>query len=118
MSPAPDALSAAAGTGPSLLASGLRAAAATAAIVLALWLLARYSGRLRRGRRLEVLDRAVLGRAASIALVRVDDSRLLVGVSAEGVRLLRDLDARPTRGAPASFALALEDARSKTEGEA
>lgn len=115
MSTAPDALSRVAGTGPSLLGAGLRAAAVTAAVALALWLLARYSGRFRRGRRLEVLDRAVLGRAASIALVRVDDSRLLVGVSAEGVRLLRDLDARPSGRASPSFALALDDARSKTE---
>ncbi len=117
MSPTPEAMSVAAGAGASLLGAGVRVAAATAAVVLALWLLSRYSGKLHRGRRLEILDRAALGRAASIALIRVDDSRLLVGVSAEGVRLLRDLDAKPARSAPASFGLVLEDARSRTEGE-
>ena len=50
----------------------------------------------RRGRgarrRLEVLDRVMLARGASVALLRVEGHRLLVGVSAEGVRLIRRLD--------------------------
>ena len=46
-------------------------------------------------RHLEVLDRAFLARGASVTLVRVDDRRLLVGVSPEGVRLIARLDDGP-----------------------
>jgi flagellar biogenesis protein FliO len=43
-------------------------------------------------RHVEVMDRAFLARGVSVALLRVGTKRLLVGVSNEGVRLIRDLE--------------------------
>jgi flagellar biogenesis protein FliO len=111
MNPATEALSSTVQAAPSLFGAALRIGVVTAALVFLLWLLGRHSRGLRRAKRLEILDRAVLGRAASVALIRVDESRLLVGVSAEGVRLLRELDPLPSP----SFALALERSRAKPE---
>src|SRR6185295_7627431 len=79
---------------PSLWGAALR-------LVLAVLLLAAAAGawlwwqrRLKTGsRHLEILDRAMLGRGVGVALLSVDGRRLLIGVSTEGVRLLRDLEA-------------------------
>lgn len=54
------------------------------------WLL--WQRRTRRGpRRIEIVDRALLSRGVSVALLRVESQRMLVGVSADGVRMLRSL---------------------------
>ena len=68
-------------------------------------------------RHLEVIDRAFLARGASVALLRVGERRLLVGVSSEGVRLLRDLEpgAPASSASSAAFADVLGDALSGKE---
>ncbi len=85
--------------GPSLLGATLRIVLMLAVIVAAGWGWLYWQRRARGPeRRLQVLDRAFLMRGAGVALLRADDRRLLVGVSAEGVRLLRDLDAGSGHG--------------------
>lgn len=86
----------------------LRLGLATVAIALVgfgfLWWQRRHGGATTR--QVEVIDRAFLSRGVSVALLRVGERRLLVGVSGDGVRLLRDLDRAP-REAEESFADAL-----------
>ncbi len=60
-------------------------------------------------RHLEVVDRAFLARGASVALLRVDEQRLLVGVSADGVRLIRNLEPKSARPAKREFARVLAE---------
>ncbi len=60
-------------------------------------------------RHLEIIDRAFLARGASVALLRVDRERLLVGVSADGVRLIRNLDPEPARPPKREFAQVLAE---------
>lgn len=80
---------------PSLWDAAVRLALAVGVIVAAAWGWLYWQRRGRgNGRHLEVIERSFLARGVSLALVRVDDRRLLVGVSAEGVRLIRDLDQR------------------------
>jgi flagellar biogenesis protein FliO len=67
-------------------------------------------------RLLEILDRAALARGASVALLRVGERRLLVGVSNEGVRLLRDLEATELPAPQRAFADVLSESVGKTEG--
>lgn len=81
---------------PSLLSAALRMGGAVLlmAALAAAWMV--WQRRRRpAGRRLEVLDRAFLARGASVALLRVENRHVLVGVSNEGVRLIRDIDAAP-----------------------
>jgi flagellar biogenesis protein FliO len=101
---APDAV-------PSLWGATLRLALVAAlflGMAAAWWF---WQRRVRRPlRQLEVLDQAFLGRGVSVALLSVADRRLLVGVSSEGVRLLRDLESGgPARGAR-RFGTVLADA--------
>jgi flagellar biosynthetic protein FliO len=89
---------------------------AVALLCAAAWLLLRWRRRSGAGRRqLRVLDRAFLSRGASVALVHVAGKRLLLGVTTEGVRLLRDLDPG-VAATPADFqgVLAAATARRKT----
>jgi flagellar biogenesis protein FliO len=78
---------------PSLMAAFIRVGLAVLvlALVAGLWF---YWNRKVKGpsRHLEVLDRAFLARGACVTLLRVDERRLLVGVSTEGVRLLSRLE--------------------------
>ena len=90
------------------LAVGLLAAAAWA------WLYWQRRGR-GSSRQLEVIERSFLTRGVSLALVRVDGRRLLVGVSADGVRLIRDLD-RGDAGTANGFRDALDAAASTEVG--
>ena len=77
---------------PSLAGAALRMIVAVGLLAAAAWALMRWQKRGKAGRsRLQVLDRAFLSRGASVALIRVEGKRLLVGVSAEGVRLIDDL---------------------------
>jgi flagellar biogenesis protein FliO len=93
MTPPVDALAAVPVAAPSLVGAALRMAAALALMGAAAWAVLRWHRGARASRRqLEVLDRAVLTRGASVAILRVEGKRLLLGVSADGVRLLRDLD--------------------------
>ena len=62
------------------------------------------------GRQLEILDRALLSRGASVALLRVADRTLLIGVSPEGVRLLKSF------GRAEPFADTLESVEALEEG--
>ena len=87
---------------PSLLGATLRMVLALAVILLAAWGWFQWQRRQRGGiRHVEVLDRAALARGSSVALLRVDDRRLLIGVSADGVRLLRDVTTAATPRADA-----------------
>jgi flagellar biosynthetic protein FliO len=109
MTPAADALAAAPDVAPSLLGAALRTAAVLVLLGAAAWVFLRWHRGVRMSRRqMEVLDRAVLARGASVVILRVEGERLLLGVSTDGVRLLRDLDS----GAPgaADFKAALAGA--------
>jgi flagellar biogenesis protein FliO len=98
---------------PSLAGAALRAVAALAALGGLAWLALAWRRRSGRAvRQLEVLDRAHLSRGASIALVRAGEQRLVVGVSADGVRLLAELEGAPARsGFAEALALATEERR-------
>ncbi len=109
MTPAIDALAAAPDAAPSLVGAALRMAAALALLAAAAWFVLRWHRGARAGRRqIEVLDRAALTRGASVAILRVEGKRLLLGISADGVRLLRDLD--PDVPAAADFDAVLAEA--------
>ena len=95
MIPAPDPLLTESAV-PSLLGAALRMGLAVAALALVAWGWLYWRRRVKDPTRdLEVLDRAFLARGASVALLRVGERRLLVGVSAEGVRLIGDLESVP-----------------------
>lgn len=92
-SPPLEAVVAAGDAVPSIALAALRVAGALAFVVACGWAVLRWRrsmGKLGGG--LRVLDRAFLTRGASIAVVAVEGRRLLLGVSAEGVRLLTDLE--------------------------
>ena len=79
---------------PSLWAAALRLAVAATVLGVGAWLwLAWRRNTLGPTRQLHVLDRAFLSRGASVALLQVEGRKLLVGISADGVRLIRDMDA-------------------------
>jgi flagellar biogenesis protein FliO len=84
---------------PSLTGAALRVGLAIVLLVAGAWALLRWQKRAGKFKRhLRVVDRASLARGASVTLVEVDGRRLLLGVSADGVRLLRDLDRNGSAG--------------------
>jgi flagellar protein FliO/FliZ len=92
-------------------------------VVGAMWLLAKVAKRPLRKRAantLDVLARAQLSRNASVAVVRVDGTALVVGVTDGGVSLLHQLDAQAFAVAePTSrMAVDLESITSKSPAEA
>jgi flagellar biogenesis protein FliO len=88
-----DALALSNDAAPSLVWAAIKTAATLAGLGAMAWVLLRWQKTGKRAKRhLEVIDRAVLGRGASVALLRVCGKRVLVGVGGDGVRLLRDLD--------------------------
>lgn len=98
---------------PSLVGPSLRLAAALALFLVAAFVFVKWRKRfVAESRRLEVLERIAVSRGASLVLVRADEETLPVGVSPEGLRLLRKLPTPP--GAPVvareSFAAILEEA--------
>ena len=94
---------AAAPEAPSLASALLRSGALLVLLAAAGYLLLRWQRRLKRGaQELEVLDRTFLARGASLALVRAGGRRLLLGVSADGVRLVSDLGPAPLAPDPAA----------------
>ncbi len=98
---------------PSLVGPSLRLAGALALFLVAAFVFVKWRKRfVAASRRLEVLERIALTRGASLVLVRADGERLLVGVSAEGLRLLRKLPTPPPEAVAAreSFAAVLEEA--------
>jgi flagellar biogenesis protein FliO len=110
MQPAADALALTGDAAPSLLWAAIKTAGALAALLTAGFFLLRWQKTGRPSRRhLEILDRAILGRGSSVALLRVCGKRVLVGVSSESVRLLRDLDPGPPQ-ADADFSEVLSRA--------
>ena len=115
MNPGAEAL-AASDMVPSLLGASVRMAIAVAVLVAAAWVLLRWRKKVRAPQRdLEVLDRVFLTRGASAALLRVGARRMLVGVSADGVRLLRELDAAEPAAAAPAFGSVLAEATSDRE---
>ncbi len=52
------------------------------------------------GAGLDIVSRVYLGPKAGLCLVRVEGRKLLVGVGADGVRLLADLGAEPSETIP------------------
>ena len=89
---AADPVIGAGGIGPSFWGAALRLVLAVGLLALGTWGWLWWQRRARRtSRHLEVLDRALLSRSASVALIRVGEKRLLVGVAADGVRLIDDL---------------------------
>jgi flagellar biogenesis protein FliO len=93
MTPGIDAIAAAPDAAPSLVGAALRTVGALVLLAGAAWVFLRWHRGLRASRRqMEVLDRAVLTRGASVAILRVEGKRLLLGISADGVRLLRELE--------------------------
>ena len=115
MTPGLEPLASAPDAVPSLLGAGLRIAGVLALLGVGAWFLVKRRGFTRTARSLEVVDRAFLARGASVALLRVGPRRLLLGITAEHVRLLRDLgdevEAAGGHGAgapPARFAETLE----------
>ena len=114
MSPALEALGPDGGV--SLAGAALRTAIALLALIAAAWAVARW--RRRWGtpkRRLQVLERTFLARGASVALVEVEGRRLLVGVSNDGVRLLRDFEESGGPQFPKRFAPVLADVAARRE---
>ena len=111
MTSAPDVLTAMP-EAPSLLGAALRLGLAVTLLAVGAAAFLYWQRKKRGGRsQLEVMDRAFLARGSSVVLLRVEARRLLVGVSPEGVRLLRDLDVGLERKRPASFPAVLEDVR-------
>ena len=105
----PEPIIAASEMGPSLLGAALRMGLIVVVLTGGAWVWFYWQKKTRAAsRHLEVLDRAFLARGACVTLLRVDRRRLLVGVSAEGVRLIRDLEPAGPRGAEPEAA---EDAR-------
>ena len=102
---------------PSLFWASVRMVLLLAVFLAAAWFLFRWHRRNRgSAKSLEVLDRAFLARGTSVALLRVEGRRLLLGVSAEGVRLLRDMDAGgPPPSDAARFGRALHEASAAKE---
>lgn len=93
MNPPVEALAAAPDVAPSLAGAVLRIVFVVALLAAGAWALLRWQKRLQGPRRqVRLLDRVMLARGASVALVEVAGKRLLLGVTGEGVRLLRDLD--------------------------
>jgi len=114
----PDLVATAPEAVPSLAMAAVRMGLALGALILAAWALLRWRNRTVGGRRdLQVLDRAVLTRGASVALVNVSGRRLLLGVSTNGVNLLTRLEATE-RTVAASFDNALDEASRDTEATA
>ncbi|GEM_PF-2740471 len=100
--------------GPDLLWPTLRMLLFVAFVAVAAWAWFKYQRNARAGaRKLQILDRAFLARGTSVALLRVENRRLLLGVSPEGVRLLRDLD----RGAGGKEAGRFTDVLEKASAE-
>lgn len=115
MAPPTDALAIAGDAAPGLLGAAVRMVLATAAVALLAWAALRFQRRLKSpNRHLSVVDRAFLSRGVSVALVECDGRRLLLGVSGEGVRLIRDLDAGGRHRA-SPFEGALERATDRRE---
>jgi flagellar biogenesis protein FliO len=101
MGPAAEPLVTAPEMVPSLLGATLRVVGMLALLGVGAWLFVKRRSFQRGGRAIEVIDRAFLARGTSVALLRVGQSRLLLGITPSHVRLLRDL------GAEGSFAEAL-----------
>lgn len=98
MTPAVDAIAAVPDAAPSLVGAAIRTVAALVLLAGAAWIFLRWRRGFRASRRqMEVLDRAVLTRGASVAILEVEGKKLLLGISADGVRLLRELDADVSR---------------------
>jgi flagellar biogenesis protein FliO len=93
---------------PSLWDAALRLGLAVVLLVVAAWGWFAWQRRgVGRRRQLEVVERSFLSRGVSLALIRVDGRRMLVGVSADGVRLIRELGRdEPETGSPFETALA------------
>lgn len=109
MTPMPDLAAASPEVVPSLAMAAVRMVLALGVLILAAWALLRWRNRTVGGRRdLQVLDRAVLTRGASVALVNVSGRRLLLGVSTNGVNLLTRLETPGPTGE--SFGKALDEA--------
>ena len=116
MTPPVDALSAIPDGVPSLFWATVRMVLCLAAIGFAAWAVMRWNRRSRsNGRHLEIVDRTFLARGTSIALVRVEGRRLLLGVSTDGVRLIRDIDTGAARHGGTRFDRVLEKASARRE---
>jgi flagellar protein FliO/FliZ len=92
----------------------LRVIIALVLVVGAMWVLAKVAKRplrKRAGNSLDVLARAQLSRNASVAVVKVDGTALVVGVTDGGVSLLHQLDAE-------AFAVAEPTSRTAVDLEA
>ena len=80
----------------------LETVAALALIAVAAWALVRFSARRdlfgKRGTRLKCVERLSLDARRSVHLVQVDDETLLLGVSENGVSLLKSLPAKEKSG--------------------
>lgn len=88
-----DALALSNDAAPSLLWAAVKTVGTLVGLGVMAWVVLRWQKTGRRSKRyLEVIDRAILGRGTSVALLRVCGKRVLIGVSSDGVRLLRDLD--------------------------
>ncbi|PPK66492.1 flagellar biosynthetic protein FliO [Actinokineospora auranticolor] len=73
-------------------------------VFIALWVVARLARRPLRGRRaggLDVLARTQLSRGASVTVVKVDETALVLGVTDAGVSLLHTVDAEVFDHSPA-----------------
>jgi len=112
MNPGADLL-AAAPEAPSLLWAALRVAGMLALLGLGAWLLVKRRGFQRGGRSLEVLDRAFLSRGTSVALLRAGSRKMLLGITAEQVRLLCELDDDEPAAGASDFAGTLERAAAR-----
>lgn len=103
-----------AGTAPDVLTAGLRVAAMLALLVggAVIWIVWQRRARMSGRRSLSVVDRLGLGRSASVVLLSVDGRRMLVGISPEGIRMLRVLpEAAPDQADVAEAAEVASTAR-------
>ena len=88
---------------PSLTATLLRVAIVFALLIATMRVMARLTGRRRRGRvsprrrsasrPIDVIDRQGLNRNATVAIVEIEGRRLALGITDQNVRLLVDLSA-------------------------
>ncbi|WP_018685593.1 flagellar biosynthetic protein FliO [Actinokineospora enzanensis] len=99
----------------------LRVTIALVLVLAALWLAARLARRplRRRSGALDVLARTQLSRGAAVAVVKVDETALVLGVTDQGVTLLHkaDADVFDTAEEPARTSLVVKSERAKGQHE-
>jgi flagellar biosynthetic protein FliO len=116
MTPPTEALTALPDGAPSLVWATIRMVLVLAGMGAAAWFFLRWHKKSRGpARHMEILERTFFNRNNSVALLRVDGRRLLLGISPEGIRLLRDMDSAASGSDRKKFDRILREASEEKE---